>query len=72
MSLTDHVLKATTAISPYLETGNPDEVDRNETALVDLLADLMHWAESKNVDMDLCRRRAYRHFCEEQEQAFPD
>ena len=48
-----------TGVDPSPEADGPD------TALADLMAHLMHWAEAQGVDFEQCFRNGKRHFTAE-------
>ena len=54
------------SLAHHEEPGNPDERDRNKTALIDCLTDLMHWADAFDVSFDNALRTARSHFDAEQ------
>jgi hypothetical protein len=47
--------------------GHPDleEDPEDEDVLMNVLADLRHWAEGRGIDFDRCENRAHSMFCED-------
>lgn len=63
--LLHRVEKAGAALQGYLENRESPTLDTNETALVDLLADLRHWADANGLDLGKADRLGYHHYLEE-------
>lgn len=63
--IADRVAKAETSLKDYFENRESPTLDMATTALVDLLADLRHWADAKGLDFGDADRIAYQHYLEE-------